>query len=176
MTLSDADKQRIAEEEKERLKVREQLKNEEDTKKAAQKKKTTKFALIGCGGLIALIVIIAIIIGASSSKTTDTQTIPTYTGPEVIYEITGTAMSADVTLSNATGGTEQFSNIQWSHVTGAPGYEYTYESFPASFLYISAQNQGESGSVTVNIYYEGNLIKTSTSTGAYVIATASARK
>jgi hypothetical protein len=40
-------------------------------------------------------------------------------------------------------------------------------------LYVSAQNLGESGSVTVTIYLNGAVVGKSTSSGAYVIADAS---
>jgi hypothetical protein len=86
--------------------------------------------------------------------------------PEVEYKITGTASQVDVTLNNATGGTEQYDNVSVPHT-------YTFETFDDWFLYISAQNQGEYGSVTVTIYLNGEVVKTSTSSGAYVIATAS---
>jgi len=86
--------------------------------------------------------------------------------PEVEYKITGTASKVFVTLSNATGGTEQFDNVSVPHT-------YTFETFDDWFLYVSAQNLGEWGSVTVTIYLNGAVVKTSTSSGAYVIATAS---
>jgi len=86
--------------------------------------------------------------------------------PEVEYKITGTASQVDVTLNNATGGTEQFDNVSVPHT-------YTFEEFNDWFLYVSAQNQGEYGSVTVTIYLNGEVVATSTSSGAYVIATAS---
>jgi hypothetical protein len=92
------------------------------------------------------------------------------TPPKVLYVITGTTGNeVNITLANASGGTEQYSNVS------IPG-KYSYSSFTNSFLYISAQNQGESGRVTVSIYVNGNLFKTSTSSGAYVIATASGSK
>ena len=75
----------------------------------------------------------------------------------------------DVTLNNSSGGTEQFDNVPVPHT-------YSYKTFSDDFLYISAQNQGDSGSVTVSIYLKGDLYKTSTSVGAYVIATASGTK
>jgi len=85
--------------------------------------------------------------------------------PTVKYEITGSAYSVDITLNNATGGTEQYSNA------GLPA-SITYDNFTSDFLYISAQNQGGSGTVTVSIYIDGKLFKTATSSGGYVIATA----
>ncbi len=88
------------------------------------------------------------------------------TPPYIIYEITGTADEVDVTLNNTTGGTEQYTNV-------SVPVKYIYYSFSDWFLYISAQNQGESESVTVSIYVDGELFKTSSSSGAYVIATAS---
>jgi hypothetical protein len=89
--------------------------------------------------------------------------------PEVVYKITGTASKVNVTLSNATGGIEQYTNVRLPE-------EYSYDSFSDDFVYISAQNQGEYGTVTVSIYVNGELFKTSTSSGAYVIATASGLK
>jgi len=95
--------------------------------------------------------------------------IPTPTPDYVIYEITGTASIVDVTLNNPTGGTEQYSEVTVPH-------QFTYSQFPDDFLYISAQNQGEYGSVTVTIYLNNEVFKTATSEGAYVIATASGSK
>lgn len=85
---------------------------------------------------------------------------------EIEYKISGTATSVDVTLNNSNGGTEQYDNVSVPHT-------YSYKNFNDDFVYISAQNQGESGSVTVKIYHRGALFKSSTSSGAYVIATAS---
>jgi len=85
--------------------------------------------------------------------------------PAVEYKITGTASSVSVTLTNATGGMEQFTSVRVPHT-------YTFETFPDRFLYISAQNMGPSGSVTVTIYLHGRAVATATSSGAYVIASA----
>lgn len=84
----------------------------------------------------------------------------------VRYEITGTAKTVDVTLNNSNGGTSQYSNVTLPK-------SYKYSTFNDDFLYISAQNNDKLGSVTVSIYYKDKLFKTSTSSGAYVIATAS---
>jgi len=89
--------------------------------------------------------------------------------PEVVYEITGSAEKVDVTLSNSSGGTEQYDDVS------LPA-RYTYTTFSNWFLYISAQNQGEYGTVRVTIYTDGELYKTSFSSGAYVIASASGTK
>lgn len=90
----------------------------------------------------------------------------THTPTPITYEITGTATLVDVTLNNATGGTEQYDDVSVPHT-------YSYADFTDSFLYISAQNQNATGSVTVSIYRHNVLFKTATSSGAYVIATAS---
>ncbi|MBA7669777.1 hypothetical protein ES703_77911 [subsurface metagenome] len=85
----------------------------------------------------------------------------------VEYEVTGFPPNkVDVTFENESGGTSQYSNVSipWS---------YSFEREEGEFVYISAQNQGESGSITVTIYKNNNILKSSTSSGAYVIATAS---
>ncbi len=133
------------------------------------KKKTNPLVIILAiiGGCVLLFGTCAICLNSKSSSPASNQS--TYSGPEVQYEITGTAKSVDVTMSNATGGTEQQSNVFLPCV-------YSYDRFPGRFLYISAQNNTDAGSVTVTIYLNGEAIKTAKSSGAYVIATVSASK
>lgn len=84
----------------------------------------------------------------------------------VVYEVTGSAHFASVTLTNGQGGTEQYGkvSIPWT---------YTDKAFSANFLYVSAQNLGAHGTITVSIHVNGKSFKTSSSSGSYVIATAS---
>ena len=106
----------------------------------------------------------------------DTPVVPTPVEPEpepepeedaeVVYKISGTAPSVNITLSNSTGGTEQYSDVILPKV-------YSYSTFSDNFLYISAQNTGSSGTVNVECYYMGELKDSAHSEGAYVIATAS---
>ena len=89
---------------------------------------------------------------------------PTYY--TVKYEVTGTTPEVSTTIENESGGTSQFSNVSTPWI-------YEFQRGSGYFVYLSAQNQRSSGSVIVSIYFNGNLYKTSTSSGAYVIATAS---
>jgi hypothetical protein len=87
------------------------------------------------------------------------------------YEVTGTASSVSITQTNPSGGTEQYSNVK------LPGsYEFSVPIQRGSFnyyhAYISAQNEGSRGNVTVTIYVNGKKFRTATSSGAYVIADA----
>ena len=85
---------------------------------------------------------------------------------KVKYEVTGSANRVDVTYENEDGGISQENNVivPWS---------YSFKGDSGDFVYISAQNQGESGTVTVTIYKDGSKFKRSTSSGAYCIASAS---
>jgi len=85
---------------------------------------------------------------------------------EVEYRVTGTAVTVDLTIRNEDGGTSQFTDmpVPWS---------YSFVGEKGDFVYVSAQNQGNTGTVTATIYRDGKQFKTSTSSGAYVIATAS---
>ncbi len=78
---------------------------------------------------------------------------------------TVTCGSCDLTYNNASGNTEQRS------MTSTWNYEFDAEK--GQFLYISAQNNNQSGDVSVRIDVGGNHFKSATSNGAYVIATAS---
>ncbi len=88
----------------------------------------------------------------------------------VEYKVTCTTGLVDLTIENASGGTSQFDDMAtpWSYSFEVNNPEYGY-----FFVYVSAQNQQSSGTVTAQIYVNNSLYKTSTSTGAYVIATAS---
>jgi len=91
---------------------------------------------------------------------------PEPTTATVKYEVTGTAQTVDITLSNKEEGTSQFGDVSvpWSMSFVAPR---------GNFVYLSAQNQGQTGTVICTIYINGDQFKSSTSSGAYVIATAS---
>ena len=83
------------------------------------------------------------------------------------YKVTGMADSVSLTYTNHRGGTNQLS-------TAYLPWERTYYSMKeGDFVYISAQINGECCSVTAEIYLNGELVKTSTSHGAYAIATSS---
>jgi len=88
----------------------------------------------------------------------------------VKYMVTGTASTVSITMYNAEGNTEQFSNVPlpWEQ-----SFSVTVKNGGHYFAYISAQNNGSSGTVTSTIYKDEGQFKTSTSSGAHVIATAS---
>ena len=110
--------------------------------------------------LVVLFLILAMFLSGCGGLVT-----PTYEY-KVEYKISGTAKSVSVTLSNPTGGTEQYSDVDLPK-------SYSYKYFSDNFLYISAQNNGETGTVNVKCYYKGQLKDSAHSEGAYVIATAS---
>lgn len=78
------------------------------------------------------------------------------------YRVTGSAREASITYRNAKGGTQQ--------TAGRIPWEVTFDSRAGTFLYVSAQNQGASGSVSCDIVVNGEVKTTATSTGAYVVA------
>jgi hypothetical protein len=88
------------------------------------------------------------------------------------YEVTGSCKTVDITVSNETEDTEQHSDVPVPY-TKTFTVRVSGESYDYYFAYISAQNNQDSGSVTSTIYVNDKVRKTATSTGAYVIATAS---
>jgi tetratricopeptide (TPR) repeat protein len=85
---------------------------------------------------------------------------------DIKYEVTGSTSMADVTYRNKDGGTSQANgvSIPWS---------YSFKGSSGKLVYISAQSKRESGSITVTIYKDGSVFKSSKSSGAYCIAEAS---
>ena len=88
---------------------------------------------------------------------------PSYTPPKVVYSISGSFPGGVSVTMQAPTGTVQ------SEFHGA-GIVGTYTFDPGSFVYLSAQNESDSGSITCTVKEDGQVISTNTSTGAYVIA------
>jgi hypothetical protein len=82
------------------------------------------------------------------------------------YEVTGTSGDYSVTIQNTDDNTQQ-----WSSVSN--GWYYSWSQTGTRWLYLSAQNNTASGSVTVKIYKDGQVVASNTSYGAYSIATVS---
>jgi hypothetical protein len=83
----------------------------------------------------------------------------------VLYKVYGTAENVDITYNNSEGNTIQ-------STVDLP-YEIGYDYFKNSFKYISAQNNGELGTVTVEYYYYDDLIDSDACQGSYCVVTAS---
>lgn len=82
---------------------------------------------------------------------------------EVEYKVT--CGSCDITYKNSAGNTQQRSvSSTWSD---------TFNAEKDQFLYVSAQNNNQSGTVSVSIKCNGKPVDEASSSGAYVIATAS---
>jgi hypothetical protein len=106
--------------------------------------------------------------GCNSPKTTSSSSTPT-PGPTgsytILYAVGGTATQASLTYQNSQGGTSQEKvNLPWQR---------QFTMVKGDFLYLSGQNEGDTGTVTTEIRVNGALFKTTTSSGAFVIATAS---
>lgn len=91
---------------------------------------------------------------------------PFDTSIDVRYEVTGTAEAVNITYENDSGGISQVSNIQlpWS---------MSFSGNPEDYVYLYAQNQGETGSITVTIFKDGDVFRRATSQGSFVIASVS---
>lgn len=109
-------------------------------------------AVLGCLALLGLLASCTLSTSTHSSVPTPNLTKP------VSYEVTGTASSVDVTLSDAAGSAQHYADIAVPHT-------FSYPSFRADFVYISAQSNEAHGSVTVSIYVNGRLFKTASSSG-----------
>lgn len=134
--------------------------------------------LIGLSVLLVLATACSHAAAVQSSPPPPATTSPAYTPPPpassaeqatidqpstylVTYEVVGTARSADLTYQNAEGDTVQ--------KTIHTPWRLNLEAAPGAFLYLSAQNNNASGSVTCRIYVTGQLVRHATSTGAYKI-------
>ncbi len=85
---------------------------------------------------------------------------------DVRYEVTGSAKTVNITYENDSGGISQVTNVPlpWS---------ISFSGDLEDYVYLSAQNQEETGSVTVTIFKNGDVFKRATSEGSFVIASVS---
>jgi hypothetical protein len=83
--------------------------------------------------------------------------------------------AADITYNNEDGGVEQRLVRAPREAKDAVIWSKSFKVRPGTFLYISAQNHNRSGYVTTYILINGEPRKTSTSAGAFVIASSSYR-
>jgi hypothetical protein len=82
----------------------------------------------------------------------------------ITYEVVGDADSINVVLSNDTGGTETYNDVPLP-------FSMDYGGFNERYVYLYAYNNGDSGDMTLNIYVNGKLFKTASSSGPYGNAT-----
>ncbi|QLQ14397.1 MAG: hypothetical protein HZY73_11110 [Micropruina sp.] len=89
------------------------------------------------------------------------------------YYLEGDAESADITVSTASGTSQQQGvDVPLMNKNGEAGLHYYGPAVPG-FAYISAQNNG-SGDLTCRIELDGKVIAQNTSSGRYAIVTCKA--
>lgn len=110
----------------------------------------------------------------TESSSGSVSRISTSSSHTVTYKVEGTASSADLTMSTANGGTSQASDKAVPLRNATTGVEgISFSATRGAFLYISAQNGGESGTITCIIEVDGVEVVRNTSSGGYTIATCS---
>lgn len=88
----------------------------------------------------------------------------------VNYEVHGNKnLVISVTQASEDGATSQFNNIKAPYKSGPLLFK------KGDFVYLSAQNQNNSGEVTVEIFVDSRLYKSTRSVGEYCIASVSGK-
>lgn len=106
-------------------------------------------------------------IGSSSSSSPSRQSLPAApTTHTVRYYVGGTAQTADITIENETGGTEQKTiDIPW---------DTTFSAERGQFVYVSAQSNDDAERlVNCKIEVDGEILESAESRGRFVIASCS---
>jgi hypothetical protein len=90
---------------------------------------------------------------------------------DITYTVYGTAPSSSISFNNESDGVTNVGSKR--DLNGNMRWERTVFLKPGKFAYAAAQNNGENGSVIVEISSQGRTIKHSESSGAYCISTTS---
>lgn len=124
--------------------------------------------------LILVAAVICVVLGsvatAFSKSHHSTTSNKTYT---VTYKVDGTAVSVNLTMQlNGQTNQQNGAALPLMNNTGTAGI--TQENLRSgSFVYVSAQNNANTGTVTCHILVNGVEVVTNTSSGGYAIATCS---
>jgi hypothetical protein len=135
-------------------------------KQAVAKKKGTNWPIILLLGIVLLTFCACVVLWQSgrtlSSLPSATLQATTYL---VRYRVSGTTSKASLTYQNPQGGTEQtVVDVPWEQLL-------TFRR--GDFVYLSAQNEQDHGSIVCEIWINGTKWKESTSSGGYTIASCS---
>lgn len=109
--------------------------------------------------------------GISSSSETSSSSGYVSSTRTVLYEVEGTAEAVNITYEKPTGIAQQTDLSVPLTKKGTSQRGIILAMDPGDYVYISAQNQGASGTVTCRITVDGVVISTVTSRGGYTIAT-----
>ncbi|TFD10072.1 DUF2510 domain-containing protein [Cryobacterium sp. TMT1-2-2] len=135
----------------------------------------TVWIIVGAA-VIAIVIAFATALSSpdsTSSRSADTRAIPAEPPApapalRATYFVEGTASSASITASSGTGTEQHDVKLPMTNTDGEIGVSHT--TAPGAFLYISAQNRGDRGTVTCKIIVDGVTVSENTSSGAYGIA------
>ena len=87
----------------------------------------------------------------------------------VTYEVTGDTESVDIMVTNDNGGTEQYNDVPLP-------WRMDYGGFDQSYVYLYAYNRGDSGTINLAIYVNGQRKFTAYSSVPYGNAVATGNK
>lgn len=122
---------------------------------------------LGCLSLFLFIFILGLIApstpsGLSPARSTTSSTAQSY---KVTYKVGGSTSKASITIQNSSGGTEQREvRVPWST---------SFHAKPGQFVYLSAQNKSEYGTVDARIELNGKTVQSASSNEEYGIASVS---
>ena len=117
--------------------------------------------------IAAIFIIDVMFFSNSDSIYTPATQQPIDNGGIVEYKIKCSPAGFTITYENESGSTEQ-KELKYSE----EWLEY-FDGKKGKFVYISAQAENKNATITTEIYYKDKLLKTATSSGDYVIASAS---
>ena len=84
-------------------------------------------------------------------------------GRIILFEVTGSATSFDVTITKPDGNSTQYNSV----VSGA---SWEFKGFPGDYVYMSGKNRTNQGNVEVSISVDGATFMADDSSGAYALA------
>jgi hypothetical protein len=121
-------------------------------------------------GVLAVVGVLLVALGASGHSGLPSGSSG---AKQVTYMVTGSASSINITYTDGSGNIEQQNGVSvpLTSKSGSAGITFTLNG--GHFVSISAQNQGDSGTLDCAIEADGQVISTGHASGGYAIASCS---
>lgn len=122
-----------------------------------------------------VVLLVLLVAGCSSPSTLEARPSATPRVHTYGYYVDGSASGANVTYTTGSGTSQASVDLPLMNKAGKMGIQMVGDDAP-HFLYISAQNTGDSGDLMCQITVDGIVVAQNSASGAYMIATCQASR
>lgn len=139
--------------------------------RAAQATRRNVLIAVGLTAVVAVILIVSSIQQRQQEERDVDDLVRALTPRTVVYEVLGSAESVSITAETPTGTSQADNRAVPLRDADNSEFGLSFDFQRGDFVYIAAQNEGKTGTVTCRIKVDGEVVSENTAEGAFSIAT-----